>query len=152
MSSATLGLRLGTPITATALPLFASYFSLLSYRVVALRVASDTFVGDRTKEGKSSQENPEKLTIAVRAHGNFAEYVPLAITATALAELNGADPKILIGALGALFALRVGHVELGVRGQAALGPGRIIGFLGTVGYLIGMSGYVAWLNRGYWGF
>ncbi|KAK6525310.1 hypothetical protein TWF694_005455 [Orbilia ellipsospora] len=152
MSSTTLGLRLGLPITATALPLFASYFSLLSYRVISLRVSSETFVGDKSKEGKCSQDNPDPLTIAARAHGNFAEYVPLALTVTALAELSGGDHKILTGALGALFVLRVGHVELGVRGKSALGPGRIIGFLGTLGYLLGMSGYAAWLNRGYWGY
>ncbi|KAF3921795.1 hypothetical protein AA313_de0203178 [Arthrobotrys entomopaga] len=152
MSSATLGLRLGLPITATALPLFAGYFTLLSSRVIYLRVTSETFVGDKSKEGKCSQDNPDPLTIATRAHGNFAEYVPLALIATALAELSGGDHKVITGALGTLLLLRVGHVELGLRGKSALAPGRIIGFLGTLGYLLGMSGYAAWLNRGYWGF
>lgn len=42
--------------------------------------------------------------------------------------------------------------EFGLRRAAALGPGRIIGFLGTLGYLVGMSGYAAWLTKGYWGY
>ncbi|KAK6360896.1 hypothetical protein TWF730_007011 [Orbilia blumenaviensis] len=152
MSTGTLGLRLGTPITALALPLFTSYYSLLAYRVISIRVGTGTFVGDKSKEGKADQSTPDALTIATRSHGNFAENVPLALTITALAELNGADHSILAGALGTLFLLRVGHVEFGLRGGSALGPGRIIGFLGTLGYLVGMSGYVAWLTRSYWGY
>ncbi|KAF3909964.1 hypothetical protein ABW20_dc0106392 [Dactylellina cionopaga] len=152
MSTTTLGLRLGTPVTALALPLFSSYYTILAYRVISLRVATETFVGDRSKEGKCPQDNPDPLTVAVRGHANFAENVPFAILLTALAELNGGDHRIIGGALGALFLLRVGHVELGIRGHSALGPGRIIGFLGTLGYLVGMGGYVAWLNKGYWGY
>jgi len=69
-----------------------------------------------------------------------------------IAELNGGDPWIICGALGALFTLRVAHVELGLRQPKALGPGRIIGFFGTLGYLISMSAYCGWLTRGFWGF
>ncbi|KAK6329960.1 hypothetical protein TWF718_003387 [Orbilia javanica] len=152
MSTGTLGLRVGTPITALALPIFTSYYSLLAYRVISTRVGSGIFVGDKSKDGKNSQDTPDPLTIAARSHANFAENVPLALTITALAEINGADRNILVGALGTLFLLRVGHVEFGLRRAAALGPGRIIGFLGTLGYLVGMSGYVAWLTKGYWGY
>ncbi|KAF3223702.1 hypothetical protein TWF679_000139 [Orbilia oligospora] len=154
MSTGTLGLRIGTPITALALPIFTSYYSLLAYRVISTRVGSGVFVGDKSKaEGKGhAQDTPDPLTIATRSHANFAENVPLALTITALAEINGADRNVLLSALGTLFLLRVGHVEFGLRRPAALGPGRIIGFLGTLGYLVGMSGYVAWLTKGYWGY
>ncbi|KAK6498435.1 hypothetical protein TWF481_011027 [Arthrobotrys musiformis] len=152
MSTGTLGLRLGTPVTALALPLFTSYYSLLAYRVISTRVGSGVFVGDKSTEGKAAQDTPDPLTIAARSHANFAENVPLALTITALAEINGADRNILVGALGTLLFLRVAHVEFGLRGASALGPGRIIGFLGTLGYLVGMSGYTAWLVRGYWGY
>ncbi|KAJ6258321.1 hypothetical protein Dda_6361 [Drechslerella dactyloides] len=155
MATTTLGLRLATPITALSLPLFTSYFSLLAYRVISVRVATETFVGNQcVDKGKaaSTQDTPDPLTIASRCHANFAEYVPLALLTTAVAELNGADPKIIAGGLGGLFLLRVAHVELGLRRRAALGPGRIIGFLGTLVYLIGMGGYAGWLARGYLGF
>ncbi|KAF3283219.1 hypothetical protein TWF970_001197 [Orbilia oligospora] len=153
MSTGTLGLRIGTPVTALALPIFTSYYSLLAYRVISTRVGSGVFVGDKSKaEAKGVQDTPDPLTIATRSHANFAENVPLALTITALAEINGADRNVLLGALGTLFLLRVGHVEFGLRRPAALGPGRIIGFLGTLGYLVGMSGYVAWLTKGYWGY
>ncbi|KAF3905645.1 hypothetical protein ABW21_db0204245 [Orbilia brochopaga] len=154
MATATLGLRL-TPVTALALPAFTSYFSLLAYRVISCRVACETFVGNETKgKGKvvATQDSPDPLTVATRCHGNFAEYVPLALLTTAIVELNGGDKRIIAGGLGTLFLLRVGHVEFGLRSRAALGPGRIIGFLGTLGYLIGMGGYAGWLARGYIGF
>ncbi|KAK6338631.1 hypothetical protein TWF696_009442 [Orbilia brochopaga] len=155
MATTTLGLRLATPVTALSLPLFTSYFSLLAYRVISVRVASETFVGNETKgKGKvaSTQDSPDPLTIATRCHANFAEYVPLALLTTAVAELNGGHPTVIAGGLGTLFLLRIAHVEFGLRGRAALGPGRIIGFLGTLGYLIGMGGYAGWLARGYLGF
>ncbi|KAF3934488.1 hypothetical protein ABW19_dt0203978 [Dactylella cylindrospora] len=154
-SATTVGLRLGTPITAAFLPVFTSYLCILGYRVVSTRVSTGTFVGDRsvaTTEGRCSQDKPDPLTIAARAHGNFMENVPYALTLAALAEVNGGNGNIIAGALGTLFALRLVHVEIGVRGKSALGPGRIIGFFGTLGYMLGMSGYVAWLTKGYWGF
>ncbi|EWC43674.1 hypothetical protein DRE_01561 [Drechslerella stenobrocha 248] len=149
MATSTLGLGLALPITSLALPAFATYYSLLSYRVTATRVATDVFIGTKP-DPKAKGLDP--LTIAIRSHGNFNEYVPLALTLTAIAELNGANPTVIATALGSLFVIRVGHVELGLRGANALGRGRIIGFLGTLAYLVGMSGYAAWLARGYLGF
>lgn len=53
-------------------------------------------------------------------------------------------------ALGALFALRVGHVELGLRAPSGKGPGRPLGFVGTQVILAGLAGYAAYLVKDYW--
>ena len=46
----------------------------------------------------------DDLTRAIRAHGNFIEYVPLSLILIALAELNGAAPVALHG-LGAFLVI-----------------------------------------------
>ena len=53
-------------------------------------------------------------------------------------------------ALGTLFALRVGHVELGLMAQGGKGIGRPIGFVGTQAVLAGLAGYTAYLIKDYW--
>ena len=103
------------------------------------------------KDGKASNnlaDNP--LYKAVRAHGNFAENVPLAFTFAAIAELNGARPACLSCALGALFVFRVLHVEFGLYGPNAVGNGRPIGFLGTTGTIIGLAAYAGRLTYRFW--
>ena len=69
-----------------------------------------------------------------------------------MAELNGADRKILNYALAALLLLRIGHVELGLKGPKTLGVGRPIGYYGTQGIVVGLAGWGSWLVKGYWGF
>jgi hypothetical protein len=32
------------------------------------------------------------------------------------------------------------------------GPGRVVGFYGTSGILVGLAGWAGWLVKGYWGF
>jgi uncharacterized membrane protein YecN with MAPEG domain len=84
---------------------------------------------------------------------NFLENVPIALIFAAVAELNGANKKILNYALGTLLVLRVLHAELGLRGQEdAIGVGRPIGYFGTQGIIAGLAGYCAYLVKGYWGF
>ena len=67
-----------------------------------------------------------------------------------VAELNGANRKVLNYALATLFALRVAHVEFGLKGKNALSIGRPIGFFGTQGFLGAMAAYSAYLIKGYW--
>lgn len=62
---------------------------------------------------------------------NFLENVPLAFIFAAVAELNGADRKLLNYAMAALLALRISHAELGLRGKGAIGLGRPVGYYGT---------------------
>lgn len=92
------------------------------------------------------------LLVATRAHANFAENVPLAFIIAGLAELNGANRRVLTSALGALFVFRVLHADAGLIRPGSMSGGRPIGYFGTCGVLGALAGYSAWLVRGYWGF
>lgn len=112
----------------------------------------EKYVGDRYDESATSNDNPDPLLLESRAHANFLESVPLAFTLTAIAELNGANRKILNYSMAALFVLRLIHVELGLKGKGTVGWGRPTGFFGTQGFLAGMAAYSTYLVKGYWGY
>ena len=137
-----------TALTGTWTLPFAVYAAVLSLRVVNSRLKSDHFIGDRSKEGSE----PDTLQINARAHANFIENVPFALTLTTIAELNGANRKALNFALATLLVLRILHVEAGIKGKGYLGWGRKAGYLGTQGFLAGMAAYSTWLVKGYWAF
>jgi len=80
---------------------------------------------------QSKLVNEQKLAVAVRSIGNFTEAVPLPLLFIFMAESNGASSRFAHGALAILFALRVAHVEFGLKGRGAAGPGRPVGALGT---------------------
>ena len=67
-----------------------------------------------------------------------------------LCESNYGDRSYINYALGTLFALRVGHVELGLMMKNGRGIGRPIGFVGTQAVLAGLAGYAAYLIKDYW--
>lgn len=50
-------------------------------------------------------------------------------------------------ALGTLFALRIGHAELGLNIKDSMGPGRIVGYFGTQAVLVALAGYTAYLVK-----
>ncbi|OTB17861.1 hypothetical protein K445DRAFT_315599 [Daldinia sp. EC12] len=135
------------PITGSfALP-FSVYFSFLSTRVVYHRLKDQFFVGDNSS--KNNDPN-NRLYLATRCHQNFIENVPIALIVAAFAELNGANQKTLSNALTALLTFRILHVELGLIN--GLGLGRPIGYYGTMITTLWLSGYSAYLVKGYWGF
>jgi uncharacterized membrane protein YecN with MAPEG domain len=87
------------PVTALYATPLAGLFLVLSARVVMLRTRYRVPLG-------TQQRLVER---AVRAHGNFAEYVPLALILLGLAEGLGL-PGWWLHALGtALVAARVAH-------------------------------------------
>lgn len=51
--------------------------------------------------------------------------------------------------LGLLLAVRVAHVEIGMKTG---GMGRAIGFFGSQGVMAGFAGYIVVLLKDYWGF
>ncbi|RAR09563.1 adp-ribosylation factor-binding protein gga1 [Stemphylium lycopersici] len=114
------------PATATWAAPFAAYYIFLQNRIVYHRITNKTVLGDRCDESKGATD---PLYVASRSQANFAENVPLILAVALLAELNGANRSYLNYALGALFALRVGHVELGLMAKGNAGLGRPIGFL-----------------------
>ncbi|KAI0024760.1 MAPEG family-domain-containing protein [Xylariomycetidae sp. FL0641] len=137
------------PVTGGfALP-FTAYFSFLSYRVVAYRLNTKTYLGDNSLL-PSEQRNADKLYLATRCHQNFVENVPLAFALAAVVELNGGSRKALTNAMGLLFALRVFQAEFGL--MKGLGLGRPVGYWGTMATLSYLGGYAAYLVKGYWGY
>ncbi len=97
-----------TILTAAVLSLI---YLVLTARVVAARLKSKVIIGDDGAEsilhGQGTQASP--LHIAIRAHGNFAEYVPLALILLASVEAVHA-PHLLCRVLAAMLVLgRVLH-------------------------------------------
>ncbi|KAL8995936.1 MAG: hypothetical protein Q9169_004437 [Polycauliona sp. 2 TL-2023] len=157
--SSTIGLGVPVPkmlpVTGIWTVPFTAYLLLLSNRVVYQRVKNKQWIGDKlnsTKGGTGDAENPDPLFLENRCHLNFLENVPLAFVMAAIAELNGADRSVLSYAMAALFALRVGHVEIGLRGKGTMASGRPLGLFGTQGFMAGMAVYTAYLVKGYWGY
>ena len=90
------------PSTAFALTLAAHavFFTGLGLWIILLRRRHRVGIGDGGNR---------ELKRAIRVHGNFAEWVPMALLAILVADLRGVDP-VIIGVLGAaLFAGRASH-------------------------------------------
>lgn len=88
-------------------PLTSLYAGLLAGLYLALAF---TVIRGRNQLGISlGSGGDERFERTIRAHGNFAEYVPFALLLMALAELNGA-PSAAIHAIGTLLICgRVAH-------------------------------------------
>ena len=90
------------PITSFFAGLFTLYFVRLAFRVIRLRRANKVALG---AGGFSDLEG------AIRAHGNFAEYVPLGLILLGLFESHSVHPGWVV-VLGGLLALgRVLHAR-----------------------------------------
>ncbi len=87
-----------------ATPLWAALLALL-YLWLAAQVIRARY---RTRTALGSGGDPG-LERAIRAHANFAEYVPLALVLLALAELQGAATWLLHGLGAALLVGRALH-------------------------------------------
>ena len=131
----------------TVTPIYAGLISLLfvalSFRVIGFRRQVKVALGD----GGSTT-----LTRRLRAHGNFAEYVPLAIVLMALAELQG-QPALLLHLMGVgLLAGRLVHafgvsrepedIRLRVTGMVLTLSVLIFGALANLGFS-SLSGLIA---------
>lgn len=105
------------PITAFYAGLLTLWFVFLSFRVVATRRSARVGIG--TGDNKD-------LARRVRVHGNFAEYVPLALLLMLLLEANTALVWLLHAAGTVLVVSRVAHF-LGLGRTAGTSWGRVIG-------------------------
>ncbi len=80
------------PVTACTAAILALLYIALSARVVMGRAKSKISLGDDAATSASygdGSATPPLLT-AIRGHGNFAEYVPLALILLAIVEASGA--------------------------------------------------------------
>lgn len=105
------------PITAVYAGLLALWFLFLSYRVILLRRSALIGIG--------SGDNRD-LARRIRVHGNFAEYVPIALLLMLLAELSTALVWPLHAAGVALVAGRLCHAY-GLGRSAGSSWGRVAG-------------------------
>lgn len=120
------------PITSLFAALLTLLYMVLAFRIIRLRW--------RDKVGIGTGESLD-LKAAVRVHGNFAEYVPLALILLGLMELNGASPLWLYGLGGLLFVARINHA-IGLTKTIGVSPYRSIGVLGTFAMLLLAAGYL----------
>lgn len=88
------------PNTAVCAALLACLYSVLSLRVVYRRCRLRAPLGPT---------DDERLQRAIRVHGNFAEYVPLALLLMLLLEVNGLGAGGLQAYGGVLVAARLAH-------------------------------------------
>ena len=82
-------------VTATFASFLALMFIKLSFAVIGFRRKNRVSIG---------AGGVDELERAIRAHGNFAEYVPLGLFLIGALELNGA-PQAVVAILGALLVV-----------------------------------------------
>jgi uncharacterized protein len=114
-------------------PLYAALAALilvvLTARVILLRNKLKVLVGDG---GHIALER------AIRAHGNFIEYVPLGLLLILLCELTGAAAATLHGLGAALIVARLAHAW-GLSNSEGVSAGRGVGIVLTIFVLIGAA-------------
>jgi hypothetical protein len=88
------------PVTVLSLSVLALWFLRLTARVIGYRLKHRVSLGDG---------GHDDLRLAIRAQGNFSEYVPIGVLLILAAELQGAN-MALLALLAAAFVLgRVLH-------------------------------------------
>jgi uncharacterized membrane protein YecN with MAPEG domain len=116
-------------ITANYLAILALIYAALALQVVRLRRSSNAPFSDGGNEG---------LRSAIRAHGNFMEYVPIITLMVAFLEMSGASPTRIHLLMGALVLSRLLH-PLGMYatpGSLRFVVCRIGGIFLTIGLLV----------------
>ncbi len=98
----------------------------LAVQVIRARYRTRTAVGDANDPG---------LVRAIRAHANFAEYVPLILVLLMLAELQGAR-HWLVHLLGAMLLLGRAFHAYGISQIDEVLPRRSIGMALTLAVLV----------------
>lgn len=114
------------PITPLFIALFALFYIVLSIGVIRLRLASGI------SHGSGDQI---ELEHAVRAHANFAEYVPLALLLLWSLETISYDSTLAFILGCVLLVGRISHV-IGVRDPQRFMLMRKIGIVATFAVLL----------------
>lgn len=126
------------PVTLLFAALNGFLYLALSVDVVRRRVRQRVSLGTGGK--------PD-LEVAVRVHGNFAEYVPLALLLMALTEANGAGQTFLY-VLGALLTVgRLSHAY-GLHKTLEANMFRGFGMMTVWGVILAASGYGLYVALG----
>lgn len=112
---------MAVPITAVYASLLAILYVVLSFRVAQRRIRFQVGLGT----GQSTE-----LERAVRIHGNFAEYVPIALLLLAFLETGG-GPAWAVHVAGAGLLVARGLHALGLTQSSGRSPGRFSGVVTT---------------------
>lgn len=126
-------------------PFFAALFALiyvaLSFAVIRQRVSKQVALGDGKVGEKSGDPD---LMVAIRVHGNFAEYVPIALLLMWFIEMVQYDSRFAFG-MGAILLLgRVLHF-IGMHHPRKYMICRQLGMIATFGVLVVGSIRLLWL-------
>lgn len=113
----------------TIVPLYAGLLALW-YLVLSFRV-----IGFRRQGVSLGDGGSEAMLRVIRGHGNFAEYVPLALLLLAFLELDHADARLLHALGAALLAGRLLH-GYALSYTAQFMPGRFAGTVLTFAVLL----------------
>lgn len=130
-------------MTPTITALYAGLAGLLLLVLAVLVVARRR----SAKIGLGVRDDRE-LERRVRAHGNAAEYVPIALLLLLVAELSGLGSSWLHAAGIALVGSRVAHA-FGLTRSAGTSPGRFVGTLGTWLVILALSGWLVARGAGF---
>ena len=123
-------MNMPAPITLFYAGLLGVVFSILSGRVMFWRFRTLIVTGDGG--------DPRNHAI-IRGHGNFTEYVPIALTLLLVLEMNGAPSAWCHGFGGSLLAARLFH-GWGMRRSTGVTLGRRVGAGLTFTVILAMSG------------
>ena len=113
-------------LTATYAAVLAIFYVAMSAYVIATRVRTNITIGDGG--------DPQML-LAIRRHGNMAEYVPFAVLLMALAEVLGAGNAWLHATGILLIAGRFLH-PIGLTLAEGTPASRVVGTLATFAAII----------------
>lgn len=119
-------------ITALYAALLGVLFIFLSFMVSKNRLRAHVSLGDGSDEG---------LEQAIRAQGNFAEYVPMALLLLGLVEVQGAAAGLVHGLGATLLVSRLMHAW-GISRPKAVHPGRKFGTIFTWLMILAASVYL----------
>jgi len=120
-----------------AVPIVALYGALNAVLNVVLAVR--VTIGRRRSKTSLGVGTDETLLHASRAHGNNAEYVPIALIVLLIAEIQGGSSVAMHSLGGALLVGRILHA-IGIPMRAP-NPYRAVGMALTWGVILAASGY-----------
>lgn len=117
------------PITGLYAALLGLLIIVLLLRVVAKRWKFRVGVGDGGEKA---------LTLAIRAHGNAIETIPIALILLAVLEANKGSAQILHIFGAALLFARLAHA-FGLSRSGKTSPGRFLGTVLTIVVILGLG-------------
>eukprot|EP01114_Cavostelium_apophysatum_P020560 TRINITY_DN692_c0_g1_i1.p1 TRINITY_DN692_c0_g1~~TRINITY_DN692_c0_g1_i1.p1 ORF type:complete len:156 (-),score=6.97 TRINITY_DN692_c0_g1_i1:64-531(-) len=138
------------PVTGLYAGILAVGYTFLGINVSVQRQNAKVSLGDGTLDiAKEIAANRDPAVVqkrviplqkAIRAHGNFGEWVPLMVTLLGFLEANNAASRTVIQAGGAAILISRILLTLGIYGPTIPGPARKAGATGTYFTVLFLAG------------